>query len=89
MRGRGGAGNTIIYIMNFVAFFMASTMDIHKRHANNNVYERFNGTVKDRIKCVRGFRSELPALHMLFLAYYNLFRPHSGMGERSPPRRWV
>ncbi len=57
---------------------------IRKRHANNNACERFNGTVKDRIKRVRGFRSELPALHVLFLAYYNLFRPHPGMGGKTP-----
>ena len=72
---------------------------IRKRHANNNAYERFNGTVKDRIKRVRGFRSELPALHVLFLAYYNLFRPHSGIGGKTPaealgviiegPNKWL
>ena len=58
--------------------------DIRKRHANNNACERFNGTVKDRIKRVRGFRSALSALHVLFLAYCNLFRPHSGMGGKTP-----
>ena len=72
---------------------------IRKRHANNNVYERFNDTVKDRIKRVRWFRSGLPALHVLFLAYYNLFRPHSGMGGKTPaealgviiegPNKWL
>ena len=62
---------------------------IRKRHADNNAYERFNGTVKDRLRRVRGFRSELFALHVLFLTHYNLLRPHSGMGERPPPRRWA
>ena len=57
---------------------------IHKRHSNNNTYERFNGTLKDRLKSVRGFHSQLPALHVLYLAYYNLFRPHSGMGGKTP-----
>ena len=57
---------------------------IRRRHVNNNIYERFNGTLKDRLKCVRGFRSALPALHVLYLAYYNLFRPHSGIDGKTP-----
>lgn len=57
---------------------------IRKRHSNNNTYERFNGTLKDRLKSVRGFHSPLPALHVLYLAYYDLFRPHSGMGGKTP-----
>ena len=67
-----------------VSVFGQGHVGIRKRHANDNACERFNGTVKDRIKRVRGFRSELPALHVLFLAYYNLFRPHSGMGGKTP-----
>lgn len=72
---------------------------VRKRHANNNIYERFNGTIKDRIRCVRGFRTRLPALHVLILAHYNLFRPHSGISGRTPaealgvvlegPDRWL
>ena len=57
---------------------------INKRHANNNTYERLNGTVRRRIKCVPGFQALLPALHVLFLAYYNLFRPHLGIGKKTP-----
>ena len=63
---------------------------IHRKDAGirrwhvDNIYERFNGTLKDRLKCVRGFRSALPALHMLYLACYNLFWPHSGINERTP-----
>ncbi len=57
---------------------------IRKRHSNNSTCERFNGTLKDRLKSVRGFHSPLPALHVLYLAYYNPFRPHSGMGGRTP-----
>ena len=57
---------------------------ISKRHSNNNIYERFNGILRGRLKHVRGFRRPLPALHVLHLAYYNLFRPHSGIGGRTP-----
>ena len=45
---------------------------------------RVNGTVKDRLKSIRGFHSLLPALHVPYLAYHNLFRPHSGIGEKTP-----
>ena len=58
---------------------------IRKRHySDNNTYERFNGALKGRLKSVRGFHSTLPALHVLYLAYYDLFGPHSGMGGKTP-----
>ena len=53
---------------------------IRKRHSNNT-YECFNGTLKDRLESVRGFHSPL---YGLYLAYYDLFRPHSGMGRKTP-----
>ena len=57
---------------------------ISKLHANNNVYERFNGTLEARLRRARGFRSKLPALATLFLPYYNLFRTHRGIGKKTP-----
>ena len=57
---------------------------INKRHVNSNTYERLNGTVRGRIKCVRVFQDTLPALHVLFLAYYDLFRPHLGIDKKTP-----
>ena len=57
---------------------------INKRHANNNTYERFNGTIRRRLKCVNGFQAVLPTLHVLFLAYYNFFRPHLGIEGKTP-----
>ena len=72
---------------------------IRKRHSNNNTCGRFNGTLKGRLKSVRGFHSALPALHVLYLAYYDLFGPNSGMGGKTPaealgvilkgPNRWL
>ena len=46
---------------------------ISKVHINNNIYERFNGTLKKILKGARGFRSKSPALLVLFMAHYNLF----------------
>ena len=56
-------------------------VSIRKRHSNNTC-ERFNRTLKDRLKSVRVFHSPLPVLHVLYLAYYNLFRPHSSMSGK-------
>ena len=58
---------------------------VSKIHMNNN-YERFNGLLKELLQRARGFRSRRPALLVLFLAYYNLFRPHSGIGKKTPAR---
>lgn len=59
---------------------------MRRRHANGNACERFNGAAKYRIKSVRGFRSELSALHAPFLSHCNLFRPRSGAGGKGPRR---
>ena len=57
---------------------------VQKRHLNNNMYERQNGTIRDRIKTVRGFNSEHPALLRLFIMYYNFIRPHMGLNNKTP-----
>ena len=57
---------------------------VQKRHLNNNMYERQNGTIRDRIKIVRGFNSEYPALLRLFMTYYNFIRPHMGLNNKTP-----
>ena len=56
---------------------------VQKRHINNSLFECQNGTVKNRIKTVRGFNSENPALMFLF-TYYNFIRPHMGINNKTP-----
>ena len=58
---------------------------IRKRHANDNTCERCNGIIKGRIRCVRGSRSEMPALRVLFLAYYGPFLPTRTWGGGKTP----
>jgi putative transposase len=45
---------------------------------NTNLIERFHGTVKDRTKVLRGFKTIDTAVLILngFLVHYNFFRPH-------------
>ena len=57
---------------------------VQKIHINNNTYERWNGTIRDRIKTVRGFNSEHPALLWLYITYYNFIRTHMGINNKTP-----
>lgn len=60
------------------------TASVRKRHINNSHVECQNGTVRNRIKTVRGFNSENPALLFLFITYYNFIRPHRGINGKTP-----
>ena len=69
------------------------TASVRNRHINNSLYECQNGTVRDRIKTVRGFNSENPALLFLFITYYNFVRPHMSLNGKTPAEymgfRWT
>jgi transposase-like protein len=67
---------------------------------NTNLIERFHGTLKDRTKVIRGFKTIDTALVILdgFLIHYNFFRPHMTLrnktpaevaGIKSPYRTWT
>ena len=51
----------------------------------NNVYERLNGEFEDRLKCVRGLKSEDPGLIRLIIIYHNFFRKHEGLENNMTP----
>ncbi len=53
---------------------------------DTNVIERFQGTIKDRTKVIRGFKTFETALIILdgFLVHYNFFRPHISLKDLSP-----
>lgn len=56
-----------------------------KRQNNQNI-ERLNGTVRDRIKPMRGFQNESTAEIMTsaFRNYYNFIKPHNSIGGLTP-----
>ena len=60
------------------------TASVQNRHINNSLFECQNGTVRNRIKTVRGFDSENTALLFLFITYYNFIRPHMGINGKTP-----
>jgi len=53
---------------------------------NTNLIERFHGTVKDRTKVMRDFKTFESALSIVdgFLVHYNFFRPHMSLSGRTP-----
>ena len=53
---------------------------------NTNIIERFHGTLKDRTKVLRGFKTIDTAGLILdgFLIHYNFFRPHMTLSNKTP-----
>jgi transposase-like protein len=50
------------------------------------IVERFQGTLKDRTKVMRGFKDMDTLIHFTdgFLAYYNFIRPHESLEGKTP-----
>jgi transposase-like protein len=57
-----------------------------KIHPDNNLLERFHGSLKDRTRVMRGMKTPQSANLILqgWLIHYNYFRPHEGIGDRTP-----
>ncbi len=53
---------------------------------NTNLIERFHGTLKDRVKVLRGFKTLDTAELIMdgFLVHYNFFRPHMSLKDLPP-----
>lgn len=53
---------------------------------NTNLIERFHGTLKQRVKVMRGMQNRETARLVMdgWLLHYNFFRPHESLGGRTP-----
>ncbi|HDM60208.1 MAG TPA: hypothetical protein ENF96_00955 [Archaeoglobus veneficus] len=51
---------------------------------NNNLVERFHGTVRDREKVMRGLKIENTPIINGHMIYYNFIRPHMSLDGRTP-----
>jgi putative transposase len=53
---------------------------------DTNIIERFHGTIKDRTKVIRGFKTFDTAIIILdgFLIHYNFFKPHLWLKGHTP-----
>jgi len=70
--------------------FGAATEHVQSRgfilQPNTNLIERFHGTLKERTKVMRDFKTWESALLLVdgFLTHYNFFRPHMSLGYLTP-----
>lgn len=57
-----------------------------KIEPNTNLIERFHGTLKGRVKIMRGLKSRETAKLIMdgWLIHYNFFRPHESLRNRTP-----
>ena len=79
-------------------FRLVHVRDIHLKNKfnGNNMCERLNGEIVNRTKTARGFnltpdpeRDRLfgggcPAMMRMYIVHHNFFRPHSGLGGKTP-----
>jgi hypothetical protein len=60
---------------------------ITKPHANNNRVERLNGTLRERVKVQRGWKSHNSAIAEGQRIYYNFVKPHEALGGKTPAEK--
>jgi transposase-like protein len=60
---------------------------ITKPHANNNRVERLNGTLRERVKVQRGWKSHKSAIAEGQRIYYNFIKPHQSLNGQTPAEK--
>lgn len=60
---------------------------IKKPHANNNRIERLNGTLRERVKVSRGWKSMETPLAEGQRIHYNFVKPHQALEGMTPAQR--
>jgi transposase-like protein len=57
---------------------------VNKPHANNNRIERLNGTLRERVKVQRGWKSKKSQIAEGQRIHYNFVKPHQALGGQTP-----
>lgn len=60
---------------------------ITKPHANNNRVERLNGTLRERVKVQRGWKTDKSAITEGQRIYYNIIKPHQALDSKTPSEK--
>ena len=66
---------------------LVARMGVGKPHANNNRIERLNGTLRERVKVQRGWKSMKTPLAEGARIHYNFVKPHSALEGQTPAER--
>jgi transposase-like protein len=64
-----------------------SKCGINKPHANNNRIERANGTLRERVKVQRGWKSNKSALAEGQRIFYNFVKPRQALDGKTPAEK--
>ncbi len=59
---------------------------INKPHANNNRIERMNGTLRERVKVQRGWKSKKSQIAEGQRIHYNFVKPHQALEGQTPAK---
>ena len=60
---------------------------ITKPHANNNKIERLNGTLSERVKVQRGWKTHKSAITEGQRIYYDFIKPHQALDGKTPAEK--
>ncbi|MGP8125666.1 MAG: IS6 family transposase [Nitrososphaerales archaeon] len=63
---------------------LVAKMGVGKPHANNNRIERLNGTLRERVKVQRGWKSMKTPLAEGQRIHYNFVKPHAALEGQTP-----
>jgi transposase-like protein len=66
---------------------LVARMGVGKPHANNNRIERLNGTLRERVKVQRGWKSMKTPLAEGQRIHYNFVKPHAALEGQTPAER--
>jgi transposase-like protein len=58
--------------------------EVNKPHANNNRIEGLNGTLRERVKVQRGWKSKKSPIAEGQRIHYNFVKPHMGLDGMTP-----
>ena len=76
----------IVYYMPKMISLHIREIHLQNQYCQNNMHERFNGELSDRLKTSRGLKSEEPVLLRILILHHNYIRPHMGLQGQTPAK---